>query len=127
MQEEAMLRERIVALGRRDAVGRVAYLLCELVWRQKAIGRVDIDTIPLPLTQMELADTLGLSAVHVNRGLQYLRREKLLTLANRTLVLLEIDKLAGLAGFTMQATFTSVRPEETKRFFEQKERAQGVP
>jgi CRP-like cAMP-binding protein len=34
-QEDAMLRERIVALGRRTARGRVAYLLCELVWRQR--------------------------------------------------------------------------------------------
>ncbi|WP_162306246.1 Crp/Fnr family transcriptional regulator, partial [Teichococcus vastitatis] len=33
LQEEAMLRERIVSLGRRDARGRVAYLLCELLWR----------------------------------------------------------------------------------------------
>jgi CRP-like cAMP-binding protein len=31
LQEEAINRERIVALGRRSARGRVAYLLCELV------------------------------------------------------------------------------------------------
>ena len=33
-----MLRERIVSLGRRDARGRVAYLLCELLWRHAAVG-----------------------------------------------------------------------------------------
>lgn len=38
MQEAAMLRERVVALGRRNAHGRVAYILCELVWRHIAIG-----------------------------------------------------------------------------------------
>ncbi len=41
MQEEAMLRERIVSLGRRDARGRVAYLLCELLWRHAAVGLTD--------------------------------------------------------------------------------------
>ena len=37
MQEQAMLRERIVALGRRSARGRMAYFLFEIVWRQRAI------------------------------------------------------------------------------------------
>ena len=40
LQEEAILRERIVALGRRDARGRVAYLLCELYWRHRLVGLV---------------------------------------------------------------------------------------
>ena len=69
MQEAAMLRERIVALGRRNAHGRVAYLLCELVWRQRAIRMAEHHSIRLPLTQADLADTLGLTAVHVNRVL----------------------------------------------------------
>jgi CRP-like cAMP-binding protein len=51
MQEEAMLRERIVALGRRSARGRVAYLLCELVWRHRAIGMAEDHAIRLPFTQ----------------------------------------------------------------------------
>jgi CRP-like cAMP-binding protein len=70
LQEDAMLHERIVALGRRNAQGRIAYLLCELFWRQKAIGMIGDLAIRLPLTQAELADTLGLTAVHVNRKLQ---------------------------------------------------------
>ena len=59
MQEAAMLRERIVALGRRNAHGRVAYILCELVWRYITIGVSDDHAIRLPLTQVELADTLA--------------------------------------------------------------------
>ena len=38
MQEEAMLREGIASLGRRDAQGRIAYLLCELLWRHTGAG-----------------------------------------------------------------------------------------
>src|ERR1700694_3902342 len=43
LQEEAINRERIVALGRRSARGRVAYLLCELVWRLMAVGLAEDD------------------------------------------------------------------------------------
>ena len=66
MQEEAMLRERIVALGRRSARGRVAYILFELVWRQRSIGIAEDHAIRLPFTQTDLADMLGLTSVHTN-------------------------------------------------------------
>jgi CRP-like cAMP-binding protein len=93
MQEEAMLRERIVALGRRSARGRVAYLLCELVWRQRAIGIAEDHAIRLPFTQTDLADMLGLTAVHTNRVLQRFRRDELITLDRRRLTLLDLDRL----------------------------------
>jgi CRP-like cAMP-binding protein len=127
MQEEAMLRERIVALGRRDAVGRLAYLLCELVWRQQAIGHGQGATIPLPLTQAELADALGLTPVHINRVLQDLRQRKLLTLQQRTLVLLDIDKMAEIAGFNRNYLHFGGAPEDVERFFEQREQPQQGP
>jgi CRP-like cAMP-binding protein len=60
LQEDAMLRERIVSLGRRDARGRIAYILCELLWRYASIGLTNGDIFRLPLTQTELGDTLGL-------------------------------------------------------------------
>src|ERR1700730_11230888 len=47
LQQEAINRERIVALGRREARGRVAYLLCELVWRHKGLGLAGDDAIGL--------------------------------------------------------------------------------
>src|ERR1700680_2834560 len=62
MQEAAMLRERVVTLGRRNARGRVAYLLCELVWRQRAIGAGDDHAIRLPPTHPDLAATVGATA-----------------------------------------------------------------
>ena len=46
LQEEAIQREHVVALGRRNAHGRVAYLFCELVWRQRANGLAEDDAIP---------------------------------------------------------------------------------
>ncbi len=83
LQEEAMLRERIVSLGRRDARGRIAYLLCELLWRHAAIGLTNGDTFKLPLTQTELGDTLGLTPVHVNRILREFRERRLILMGDK--------------------------------------------
>jgi len=99
MQEEAMLRERIVALGRRSAPSCVAYLLCELVLRQRVIGMAGDHAIRLPLTQTDLADALGLTSVHVDRVLQRFRRDQLLTLEHRRLNLRNGGRLEAIAGF----------------------------
>jgi CRP-like cAMP-binding protein len=122
MQEAVMLRERIVSLGRRDAHARVAYLLCELVWRQQAIGQGRNDTITLPLTQSELADALGLTAVHINRVLQDLRQQNLLILEQRRLVLLDIDALARIAAFNADYLHLGGAPEGIRRYFDQLDR-----
>ena len=99
LQQNAINRERIVALGRRSARGRVAYLLCELVWRQRAVGLAEDHAIRLPLTQVELADTLGLTSVHINRILQGFRRDNLIALARHRLTLLDVERLQKIAGF----------------------------
>lgn len=112
MQEGAMLRERIVAVGRRNARARVAYLLCEQVWRLRAIGRAEDHSIRLPLTQTDLADALGLTAVHVNRVLQQLREARLINLGQRRLTLLDVAKLEAITG--LKPTYlqlNSTRPE----------------
>jgi CRP-like cAMP-binding protein len=100
IQEHAILHERIVALGRRNARARVAYLLCEFVWRLQAIGMHEDDTIRLPLTQTDLADTLGLTSVHVNRVLQGFRQDGLISLARGRLTLTNFEELQAICGFT---------------------------
>jgi CRP-like cAMP-binding protein len=99
LQEEAMLRERIVSLGRRDAQGRVAYLLCELLWRHAAVGLARGEGFKLPLTQTELGDTLGLTPVHVNRVLKAFRQRGLISMDKGMLSLLNVDALQAVAGF----------------------------
>lgn len=100
LQEEAILRERVVALGRRDARGRVAYLLCELLRRHRAVSMVENgDEFALPLTQVGIADTLGLTPVHVNRMLQDLRRQGLITLEQHRLLLRDVEALQRIAEF----------------------------
>jgi CRP-like cAMP-binding protein len=132
MQEAAMLRERVVAVGRRNARGRVAYLLCELVWRQRAIGMTAGNSIPLPLTQPQLGDTLGLTPVHMNRILQQFRRDGLVRLKQRQLALLDIGRLMEIAAFDGSYLHLGGAPEDTQRLFDRLDRerppaVQGTP
>jgi CRP-like cAMP-binding protein len=122
MQEEAMLRERIVALGRRSARGRVAYLLCEIVWRQRAVGIAEGHAVRLPFTQAELGDMLGLTSVHINRVLQGFRRDELITLDRRRLTLLDIERLQAIAGLTPEYLNLNSTPPEILRYLDALER-----
>lgn len=68
--DEAVLREWLVNIGQREAELRVAHFFCEMFLRSRAVGLTEDDNFFMPLTQVELADTLGLSAVHINRTLK---------------------------------------------------------
>lgn len=97
--DEAVLRSWIVSLGRRDAYQGIAHLMCEMHLRMEAIGLVHGARFDLPLTQEELADTLGLTPVHINRVLQRLRSEELITFKGRILTILDVDGLRRAAEF----------------------------
>ncbi len=119
MQEEAMLRERIVSLGRRDARGRIAYLLCELLWRHQAVGLVEGGRFSLPLTQLEMGDTLGLTPVHVNKILQEFRRRGLLTIGRRMLNIIDMERLQSIAAFNNNYLQLGGASKEIERYFDE--------
>jgi len=97
--DEATLREWLVNMGQRDAYARLAHLFCEMWLRMKQIGLTHGNSFTLPVTQEELGDTMGLTSVHVNRVLQRLRAEGLLSLARGQMTLHDIDRLREIAGF----------------------------
>jgi CRP-like cAMP-binding protein len=97
--EESVTREWIVNVGQRSAFERLAHLFCEIFARLRAVGLTHENRCELPLTQIELADTLALSAVHVNRTLMEMRRARLVTFQNRQLVIHDPAALEGAAGF----------------------------
>jgi CRP-like cAMP-binding protein len=97
--EEAIAREWIVNVGQRNALERMAHLFCELLYRFRAVGLNEGNSCTLPLTQVELAETLGLSSVHVNRTLQELRRQKLITLEAGTLTIQDLEALKEVSFF----------------------------
>ena len=97
--DEAVLREWLVNLGQRDAYARIAHLFCEMWLRLGQVGLVTNQRYALPLTQEQLGDALGLTPIHVNRMLQKMRADGLITLADRHLTIHDIDRLKQVAGF----------------------------
>lgn len=98
-QREERLFDQIVRIGRLTAKERVLNLLLELYDRLDAIGLVKENTFRIPLTQEVFADALGLSVVHINRTLQQLRREGMLTVGRGTVTLHQRHKLATFACY----------------------------
>ena len=97
--EDALLLDHAVRLGRLTAFERVAHFLLELQQRLEVAGLGDRQRFPLPLTQEIMADTLGLSIVHVNRTLQQLRRSGMIELRSGVAILLEPDSMARLCDY----------------------------
>ncbi len=93
-----MLRERVISLGRRDARGRIAHLVCELFWRHKAVKLADDQAFRLPLTQEELGDALGLTQVHVNRVMRIFYEQRIMGMENRRMCLLDLNRLQRISG-----------------------------
>lgn len=99
LHESAILRAWIANLGQRDSDARIAHLLCELFERLSRAGLVGNHSFQLPITQQDLSDALGITAVHINRMLQRLRGMNLIHLEHRVLTLLDVEGLRALAGF----------------------------
>ena len=99
LTEFGILHQSILSLSRRSALDRVAYFLCELHLRLAAVGRTEGNGFSLPLTQSDLGEVLGLSAVHVNRTLQELRKRGLVSTTGRQFTLLDPARLRASVGF----------------------------
>ena len=97
--DKATLREWLVNLGQRDAEARIAHLFCEMHLRLKSVGLADGGSFQLPITQADLADTMGISDVHANRALQTLRAKDLITFRQRQVEILDLGQLEALSGF----------------------------
>lgn len=76
--ERATLTDRLAGLGRMSARARVAAVLLDLRDRIRRQDDSTGDTFALGLTQEEIGDATGLTAVHVNRMLRQLQDEGLI-------------------------------------------------
>lgn len=86
-------REWIVNVGQRSARERIAHLLCEMFLRLESVGLTNGFSCDFPLTQNDIADTTGLTSVHVNRTLQELRRKGLIVLERHKLTIPDMASL----------------------------------
>jgi CRP-like cAMP-binding protein len=92
-------REWLLNIGQRTAFERLAHLVVEIYVRLRAVHLTRDRAFDFPITQTDLADATGLTAVHVNRTLQELRREGLIELTHRQLRILDLERLMGVAMF----------------------------
>lgn len=65
--DRVSLADRLASIGRTSARARVSSLFCELFMRLRTLGLAENAMFQLPLTQEEIGDATGLTAVHVNR------------------------------------------------------------
>lgn len=105
--DAAIFREWVVNVGLRTAEQRLAHLFMEFLTRMENVGLGGAEECAFPMTQADLAEATGMSAVHVNRSIQSLRAAGLIKLANKVLRVPDRRSLAEIADFT--ATYLHLR------------------
>lgn len=98
-QDERILEEQIVRIGRRSSAKRMAHLLIELYRRLRLCGYTREEAIILPINQLILSDALGMSHIHTHRVFRELEKSKLIERQPRRIILHNISTLASLADF----------------------------
>ena len=98
--EASVFREWVLNIGRREAPARVAHLLCEFAIRLDVQGLANGQGYELPMTQEQLGDAVGLTAVHVNRTLRSLERQGLITRSRRHVSFPQWQSMRDFADFS---------------------------
>jgi len=78
--------------------------------RLDAVGLAPAGLMDFPLSQTDLADSAGLSSVHVNRVVQQLRDERLIAWRGRILQVIDAPALAAFADFN--PNYLHLRPAQ---------------
>ncbi len=99
MVTASIQREWTANIGQRQANARIAHLFCEMHTRLQGIGLADDDSFDFPLTQADLGEATGLTAVHVNRTLQNLRKAGTIELRHKHVTVRDREKLWEIAMF----------------------------
>jgi CRP-like cAMP-binding protein len=97
--EERNRADQLIAdLGRRTATGRIARLMLDIWGRMEKAGKVEDGAIDFPLRQTHIADATGLTTVYVSKVINAFRSGSLVEYSERSLKILDIDKLRQLAA-----------------------------
>jgi CRP-like cAMP-binding protein len=96
MEEERRLHSWVVGLGQGSAEERLAMLLVDFRGRLALSGSIEPDALsyPMPLTQTQLADHLGVTAIHVNRVLKIFREGGVASVRDGVVSILSLEELA---------------------------------
>lgn len=97
--ERVSLADRLASIGRTSARARVSSLLCDIYRRMRMLGLADGGALHLPLTQEEIGDATGLTAVHVNRMMRGLAENGIIERSGSHLRVLDEEGLCAEANF----------------------------
>ena len=97
--DASIFREWLANIGRRSATAGLAHLICEMGLRFEVAGLGNRQHFELPMTQEQLADCTGLTAVHVNRTLKALEANGLISRSMRHVSIADWDRLTEVADF----------------------------
>ena len=90
--------QRLIDLGQRLAEERIALLILQLMERLDARGMVHDQSFEFPLRQLQIADAVGLTPVHVSRVMSLLRNSGLIEMQNGVMRILDLPKLRRIGG-----------------------------
>lgn len=97
VQRQKRTDRRLAANTRLDAQARLAMMMLDFYARLHRRRLITAATYSLPLTQTQIGDYVGLSAVHVSRALRSLRDECVIDLDKNCITILDLKHLARLA------------------------------
>lgn len=98
--QSAVLKEWVINLGRRYALERTAHLLCEMACRYAPNKHKDGLEFEFPVSQAQIADIVGLTAVRVNHSLKALRSYGLLKFNRGRIKILNWERLTHKGDFS---------------------------
>jgi CRP-like cAMP-binding protein len=78
-------------------VERAAYLIAFICSRAKAVGLNGKKPVEIPITQLHIADTLGLSLVHTNKTLKRLGGQGLISWREGGCEVNDLERLLNIA------------------------------
>jgi CRP-like cAMP-binding protein len=87
----------LAALSCLDGRGRLATILLDLYIRLRRKKLITALEYHLPLTQIQIGSYLGLTAVHVNRTVRFLRDQRIVQMDKHRVTILDLEGLRNLA------------------------------
>jgi CRP-like cAMP-binding protein len=97
-------------LGRKKAKARIAHIMCEMGMRMEAARLGTRTSFDLNATQEQLSDASGLTPVHVNRTVQDIRGDGLLTFSKGHVEVKDWGTLVSVAEFDPAYLMLASRP-----------------
>ena len=97
--DSSILAKWVCNRGRRQAIGRLAHLLCELGIRLEQAEVGSRTHFEMPLNQSQLAEMIGVTPVHTNRVMQMLRQTGVISTLGTAVSITKWAELVRIAEF----------------------------